>query len=74
MSELNIEDAMSYGTHDFRRGHCMDMVKSGAPLAEILRAGEWRSPAFLSYVDLDRLERDAVIQAHLDDSDCEGSQ
>ena len=49
----------------------MDLLESGAPLATILKAGEWRSPAFLSYVDMEQLERDAVIQAHLDDSDCE---
>ena len=41
----------------------------GAPLYEILAAGEWRSPAFLDYLDLHSLERDLVIQAHCDESD-----
>ena len=41
----------------------------GAPLYEILAAGEWRSPAFLDYLDLHSLERDMVIQAHCDESD-----
>ena len=47
----------------------------GAPLYEILKAGEWRSPAFLEYLDLEQLERDLVVQAHLDDEseDEEGS-
>jgi len=41
----------------------------GAPLYEILEAGDWKSPAFLKYLDRARLERDLVIQAHLDESD-----
>jgi hypothetical protein len=41
----------------------------GAPLYVILAAGEWASPAFLSYLDIHRLETDLVIQAHLENSD-----
>lgn len=41
----------------------------GAPLHVILSAGEWKSPAFLKYLDLHSLERDLVVQAHADDSD-----
>ena len=40
-----------------------------ASLFEILEAGEWTSPAFLKYLDLHRLERDLVIQSHVDESD-----
>jgi hypothetical protein len=42
---------------------------SGAPLATILAAGEWRSPAFLAYIDQNRLETDVVVAAHQDESD-----
>ena len=65
------------------------VLATGAPLWTILRAGEWRSPAFLTYLDLHlcacaplrvflalvsrgprgRLEKDVVIQAHVDESD-----
>ena len=45
---------------------------SGATLAEILLAGEWSSPAFLQYLDMYQLERDAVLQAHVDESDGDG--
>ena len=31
--------------------------------------GEWRSPTFLDYLDIMQLERDAVIEAHMDESD-----
>ena len=35
---------------------------------EILRAGDWKSPAFLQYLDREQLERDRVLEAHLEDS------
>ena len=41
---------------------------------ECLLAGEWRSPAFLKYLDLYALERDAVVQAHLEESEDEDEQ
>ncbi len=44
---------------------------AGAPLWQILNAGEWRSPAFLEYMDLHRLEGDLVVQAHVDESESE---
>ena len=40
---------------------------AGAPLYEILAAGEWRSPAFMKYIDMNQLEADVVVQAHLDE-------
>ena len=57
-----------YRCHDLRRGHAKDLVESGASLVEILSAGQWRSPAFLKYLDLRTLERDAVLAACVDDS------
>lgn len=45
-----------------------DLIDSGATLAEILAAGQWRGPAFLVYADLGSLEQGAVLQAHLDES------
>ena len=46
-----VSDPEKYGTHDFRRGHAEDMRASGRPLADILHAGQWKSTAFLRYVD-----------------------
>tara|TARA_B100000780_G_C20973801_1_gene388888 strand:- start:220 stop:432 length:213 start_codon:yes stop_codon:yes gene_type:complete len=57
-----------YKTHDIRRGHAQDLLANGASLALILRAGQWRSPAFLEYLDLEALEKGAVVEAHLDES------
>ena len=42
----------------------MNLVGSGAPLYEILEAGQWTSPAFLKYLDIHRLETELVVQVH----------
>lgn len=61
---LGVDQAQAYRCHDIRRGHALDLQLSGAPLHEILAAGEWRSPAFLEYMDRHALERDMVQEAH----------
>ena len=71
---LGVRDANKHRTHDIRRGHARDLQQSGASLMEILRAGEWRSAAFLAYMDKCELECDATLEAHLNESsdeDCE---
>ena len=65
--ELEVPDAVHYRTHDLRRGHAEDLKLSGATLLEILQAGEWRSPAFLKYLDVNDLESAAVVAAHVND-------
>ena len=74
LRQLNIPDAKLYRTHDLRRGHCQDLVDSGSTVAEILRAGQWKSAAFLQYVDMDDLERGAVMEAHMDESSSDDSE
>ena len=69
LGQTGVENHREYRTHDLRRGHALDLQLSHAPLYKILEAGEWKSPAFMSYLDVHKLERDAVIQAHLDESD-----
>ena len=49
----------------------MDLQMSGAFLAEILAAGEWRSPAFMKYLNMHQLKEDLVVQAHLEESEPE---
>ena len=91
LTAIGVKDAASYGTHDFRRGHALDLqlageclccapsgvacgrFVAGAPLYEILPAGEWRSPAFVEYLDYWRLEAAVVVQAHLEESEDENA-
>ncbi len=72
LGRLGVDGAGAYRTHDIRRGHADDLRVSGASLGVILRAGEWRSPAFMSYLDLGELEAGAVVEAHVDESSSEG--
>ena len=71
MLQIGSVNAESYRTHDLRRGHAWDLQNSGAALYEILAAGDWKSPAFLSYIDRHKLEDDVAMQAHLAESDDE---
>ena len=68
LAALKVEGAERYRLQDFRRGHADDLANSGASLLEILKAGEWRSPAFLKYLNIESLERHSVVQAHVDES------
>ena len=52
-----VPNASAYGTHSLRRGHARDLLESGATLAEILRAGQWRSAAFMRYLNLADIEK-----------------
>ena len=40
----------------FRAGRATDMAKKGSSVGTILNAGEWRSSAFLRYVDEDAVD------------------
>ena len=56
-----VPDAAKYGTHDFRRGHADDMRRSGSTLAEILAAGQWKSSAFMNYINEAELQQEVAI-------------
>ena len=56
LNAMGVKDSFKYRTHDLRRGHARDMMRAGSRLCEILRAGEWRSAAFLTYLDSVELE------------------
>ena len=52
-----VPNASAYGTHSLRRGHARDLLESGATLAEILRAGQWKSAAFMRYLNMADIEK-----------------
>ena len=59
------------GWHSFRRGMATDMLRSGAPLAAIMRAGGWRSAAFLRYLASKCLDERESLEFTLVNSDSE---
>ena len=71
MKLAQVKDFETYRLHDLRRGHALDLQMSGAPLAEILAAGEWRSLAFMKYLNMHQLKEDLVVEAHLEESEPE---
>ena len=62
LEHLQVPDAHTYRTHDLRRGHAEDLRNNGATLGEILRAGEWKSPAFFTFLVQNQLELDFSIR------------
>ena len=68
LQHLQVPEALLYRTHDIRRGHARDLMKGGARLHEILAAGDWRSAAFLNYLDGIELESGATLEAHIAES------
>ena len=64
-----VKAADAYWLHDLRCGHAQDMVDNGGRLCEILKAGEWSSPAFKAYLDLDAVEQAVLVEAYLDESE-----
>ena len=63
VTQLRVPSAHAYTSKVFRRGSAMQLVKSGGSLAEVLTAGQWRSPAFLMYVAKSEVDECAVFQA-----------
>ena len=55
----------------FRAGHATALAEEGKSIGDILNAGEWRSAAFLSYIDEDIVDAGQVLEQVLGDSDCE---
>ena len=68
MRKLGVHSADEYMARDFRRGHADNLRRAGKRLREILWAGEWKSPAFLQYLDLERMEHDVVFEAYVHES------
>ena len=76
LRHAGIGDADAYGTHAFRRGHAQDIVEFGGRVTDILKAGDWQMPAWMKYLDVEKLERQAVAEAHIgaSSSDDEGGE
>ena len=62
---LQVEGAETATSHGFRRGSAKEILSRGGRLADILAAGDWRSPAFLEYLDKESVEEAAVLEAVL---------
>ncbi len=66
--ELSIERP---GWHSFRRGMASDLLTSGQIISVILRAGGWKSAAFLNYLRLRDVDEREALDFTMDLSDQE---
>ena len=70
-SALGIANAGSLGSHSLRRGMASDIIDAGGSLAVLLKAGDWRSAAFLQYLRDHQIEETAASQLLIAHSDSE---
>ena len=68
LGQLGVAGCSEHRLHDFRRGHAEDLFQADCPLVTILKAGEWRSAAFLDYLRRDDVEARAVMAAQMAES------
>ena len=71
LTRIGVTDADKYWLHDLRRGHAQYPVDGGGRVKDILAAGEWTSPKFTAYLDIEKMEAEAVVEAHVNESDNE---
>ena len=71
LATAGMDKASSYSSKGLRRGHAQDLVKRKSPLVTILNAGDWRSSAFASYLDMQEVEIEAVNDQESSDSSCD---
>ena len=70
-SPTGVQGAQSFTLKAYRAGKATAMAAAGATVGEILQAGEWRSQAFLRYVDTDAVDEAQMLSAAVEGSDCE---
>ena len=58
----------------FRAGHATELAAHGHTIAEIMKAGEWRSKTFIDYADSDIIDKEVFLNTILDVSDAEGDE
>ena len=69
LTALEIEAPEVYTLKMFRSGHATTLAEEGKTLGHILQAGEWRSAAFLSYLDEDVVDAAQIVEHLFTDSE-----
>ena len=68
-SLLQFEGAASVTLKAFRAGKATELAAAGKSVGHILRAGEWRSAAFLAYLDEDAVDEAQLLDSMLQQSE-----
>ena len=67
----SVPDAKFFTWKALRAGKATEMLAQGQPLQAVLAAGEWRSIAVLNYVSAEDIDKAAMLDAVIDESDGE---
>ncbi|CAK0812009.1 unnamed protein product [Prorocentrum cordatum] len=68
LAQLRVQEAEQYTFKAFRAGRATALAAAGKSVGSILTAGEWRSAAFLAYVDEDIVDKAQLLNAALEES------
>ena len=68
---LGVDGHSEFSLKAFRAGRATSLAAAGKSIGHILSAGEWRSAAFLSYIDTDAVDQAQLLDKTLDESDGE---
>jgi hypothetical protein len=71
LGEVGAQFPLLHTLKTFRAGKATALAEAGAPLGQILAAGEWKSKAFLNYVDEDVFDSVQFLSQAMENSDDE---
>ena len=71
LQQVKVPQSELYTPKAFRAGKATALAASGCTLGEILTAGEWKSAAFLSYIDETTLDSLMYLEKAIVESDDE---
>ena len=66
---VNAPEPSGFTLKTFRAGRATALAAQGKSLGTILQAGEWRSSAFMNYVDMDTVDNSQLLNQTLALSD-----
>jgi hypothetical protein len=66
---LEIPGASTFSLKAFRAGRATELALKGVPIGKILQAGEWKSSAFLRYIDEDTVDHASFAHEILESDD-----
>ena len=73
LSSAGEEEPELYGSQSLRRGTAQGLLaQPGARLADVLKAGEWSSAAFMEYQEREEVDQMALMDLICAESDDEG--
>lgn len=71
LKSIGTENPTSFTWEGFRAGRASAMAAAGDSLGQILEAGEWRSRAYLNYVDENVVDATRLLEQSVMSSDDE---